>query len=208
MSDASQKWTEMMHTYYYYYNRFMVLCPGLPGWTSIRRNNPNSCIHSDHQPSFLRFLHLLWTLFNLRVWQSFCTTSLEVLFSLPLGLAPFTSYSIHFFTQRLSSFHNICPYHWNLFCCSTEIMLSNPSLFLNSLLGTLSFNLMSYIHLTILAHLYAYYCQQLSSPSLKKFTINKQTWSKSKKMQRHTVKLCMTCQRLPHELKQMGIKPS
>ena len=58
-------------------------------------------------------------------------------FGLPVGLAPSTSYSIHFFTQALSSFHSTCPYHCNLFCCSTEIMSSNPSLSLNSLLRTL-----------------------------------------------------------------------
>jgi len=42
------------------------------------------------------------------------------------------------FTQSLSSFHSTCPYDHNLFCCSTEIMSSNPSLSLNPLLGTLS----------------------------------------------------------------------
>ena len=47
---------------------------------------------------------------------------------LTLGLAPSTSYSIHFFTQSLPSFCTKCPYHCILFCCSTEIMLSNPSL--------------------------------------------------------------------------------
>jgi len=36
------------------------------------------------------------------------------------------------------SFHNTCPYHCNLCCCSTEIMSSNPSLSLNPLLGILS----------------------------------------------------------------------
>ena len=36
------------------------------------------------------------------------------------------------------------------FCCSPEIMSSNPSLSLNSLLRTLSCNLMPQIHLTIL----------------------------------------------------------
>jgi len=35
-------------------------------------------------------------------------------------------------------FHNTCPYHCNLFCCTTDIMSSIPSLSLNSLLGTLS----------------------------------------------------------------------
>jgi len=67
----------------------------------------------------------------------------------PLRLAPSTSYSIHFFTQSLS-FYSTCPYHRNLFCCSTEIMSSNPSLSLNRLLGTLSCSLTPHIHLTIL----------------------------------------------------------
>ena len=40
--------------------------------------------------------------------------------------------------------------HCNLFCCSTEIMSSNPSLSLNSWLRTQSFTLMPHIHLTIL----------------------------------------------------------
>jgi len=42
-------------------------------------------------------------------------------------------HSIHFFTQSLSSFRNTCSYHRNLFCCSTEIMSSNPSLSLSTL---------------------------------------------------------------------------
>ena len=50
-----------------------------------------------------------------------------------------TSYSIHFFTQLVSSFCNTCPYHCNLFCCSISIISSIPSLSHNSLLGTLSF---------------------------------------------------------------------
>jgi len=96
-------------------NRFTALCPGLLGWAATRRNT--------HPPSWSSFNHLLWpiasSLFKLRAWQSFCTTSLHVLFGLPLGLEPSTSYSIHFFTQSVSSF------------CSTSI----PSLSLNSLFG-------------------------------------------------------------------------
>jgi len=42
--------------------------------------------------------------------------------------APSTSYSIHFFTQSLSFFCSTCPYHCNMFWCSTEIMSSNPTL--------------------------------------------------------------------------------
>jgi len=59
--------------------------------------------------------------------QSTCLTvffhNLQVYFGLPLGLTPSTSYSIHFFTQSLSSFRNTCPYHRSLFCCSTEIVI-------------------------------------------------------------------------------------
>jgi len=71
------------------------------------------------------FLHLLrsiacsnCSIFNPRALQSFSTISLQVFFGLPLGLVPSTSYSIHFFTQSLSSFCSTCPYHRNLFRCS------------------------------------------------------------------------------------------
>ena len=107
-------------------------------------------LHPDHHPIFITFFHLprsiASSLFNLRVWQSFCTTSVHVLFGQPVGLDPSTSYSIHFFTQSLSSFHSTCPYHHNLFCCSINIISSIPSLSLNSLLGTLSFSSDSGLH--------------------------------------------------------------
>jgi len=82
--------------------------------------------HPDH-PIFISFFHLPRSiasfLFKLHAWQSFCTTSLHVLFGLPLGLELSTSYSIHFFTQSVSSFRNTCPYHRNLFCCSIKQIL-------------------------------------------------------------------------------------
>ena len=110
--------------------------------------------HPDQHPIFVSFFHLprsiASSLFKLRAWQSFCTTSHHVLFGLPLGLEPSTSYSIHFFTQSVSSFRNTCPYHRNLFCCSINIISSIPSLCLNSLLGTLTFTVTLHIHLTIL----------------------------------------------------------
>ena len=89
----------------------------------------------------LLLLLLLSFLFKLRAWQSFCTTSFHVLFGLPLGLEPSTSYFIHFFTQSVSSFRSTWPYHHNLFCRSIYIISSIPSLSLNSLLETLSFTL-------------------------------------------------------------------
>jgi len=110
--------------------------------------------HPDHHPIFISFFHLprsiASALFKLRAWQCFCTTSFYVLFGLPLGLEPSISYSIHFFTQSVSSFCSTCPYHRKLFCCSINIISSIPSLSLNSLLGTLSFTLTIHIHLTIL----------------------------------------------------------
>jgi len=120
-----------------------------------QKKQPLIRTYRGHQlSSLICFLPLLRSmassLFNLCAWQSFSTISLQVLFGLPLGLAPSTSYSIHFFTQSLSSFCSTYSYHRNLFCYSTEIMSSNPSLFVNPLLGTVSWSLMPLIHLTIL----------------------------------------------------------
>jgi len=55
-----------------------------------------------------------------------------------------------FFYPIIVFFCNTCPYHLKLFCYSTEIMSCIPSLYLNSLLWTLSCSLMPHIHLTIL----------------------------------------------------------
>jgi len=118
--------------------------------------------HPHHHPVFISFFHLprsiASSLFKLRAWQSFCTTSLHVLFGLPLGMEPSTSYSIHFFTQSVLS-RNTCPYHRSLLCCSINIMSSIPSLSLNSLLGTLSFTLTLHIHLTTLSKINTRMCQ-------------------------------------------------
>jgi len=92
-------------------NHFTALCLTLPGYISTRRN-----IHPH----------------TLCAQQSFCTICLQVFLGLPLGLKPYTSYSIHIFTESLSSFHRRSPYHHNMLCCSTEIMSSNPWLTLNS----------------------------------------------------------------------------
>jgi len=85
---------------------------------------------SDHHPIIVIFFHLLRSiascLFKVRVWQSFCTTSLHVLFGLPLDLEPSTSYSIHFFTQlvfSVGSKRSVC-----LFVCLFVQSFSQPSL--------------------------------------------------------------------------------
>jgi len=89
---------------------------------------------------------------SMRFTVFFHNLSLQVFVGLPLGLAPSTSYSIHFFIQSLSSFYSTCPYHRNLCCCSSKIISPNPSLSLNSLLKTPSCSFTPHIHLTILIH--------------------------------------------------------
>ena len=102
----------------------------LSGVTPVSRyQKRHSPIHTypDNQPSIICFLHQLRSiassLFNLYPRQSFCTTSLQVLFGLTLGLAHSTSYSMHFFTQSLSSFCNTCPYHRNRFAVACHLIL-------------------------------------------------------------------------------------
>jgi len=102
------------------YKRFTALWI-LSGTTQVswyQKNHSPTHTYHGHQSSLICFIHLLWStassLFNPRTWQSFSTISLQVFFGLPLGLAPSTSYSIHFFTQSSSSFRNTCPYHHNL----------------------------------------------------------------------------------------------
>ena len=99
-------------------------------------------------------LHLLRSmassLFNPRALRSFSTMSLQVFFSLPLGLAP----PLH--TLQISSpNHNLITAHAHTIATCFALvprlcMSSNPSLSLNSLLGTLSCSFMPHIHLTIL----------------------------------------------------------
>ena len=110
--------------------------------------------HPGQRTSIITFLHLqrsmASSLFSLRAWQSSRSTSFQVLFGLPLGLEPSTSYSMHFFTQSSSSFRSTCPYQRSLFYCNINAMSSIPSLSLSSLLGSVSFSLTPHIHLTIL----------------------------------------------------------
>jgi len=129
-------------SYTHTHNCFTALW-NLSGKTRVSRyqkkHSPTQ--HTSWSPIIpICFLHLARSmassLFNPRALQSFSTISLQVFFGVPLGLVPSTSYSTHFFTQSLSSFRSTCPYHRNLFCCSTEIMSSNSSLPLKSQLFT------------------------------------------------------------------------
>jgi len=90
--------------------------------------------------------------------QSFSTISLQVFFGLPLGLALSTSYSIHFLTQSLSSFHSTFLYHHTCFAIVPRlchlILVSLSTLYLELGTGVTWFlvtcNFTPHIHLTIL----------------------------------------------------------
>jgi len=137
------------HTPHNHFTALWILS-GTTRVSQYQKKHSPTDTYPDHQSSFICFLLLLWSMassqFNLCAWQSFCTISVQVLFGLPLGLAPSTSYSIHFFTKSFY-FCSTCPYHRNLFCCSTKIISSNPNLSLNSLY--LELYLLPYCHTSI-----------------------------------------------------------
>ena len=120
--------TAHQHTSHTQTQPFNGLWSGTTWVGGYQKKHSPTQTHPDHQTSFINFLHQLQSiassLFSLCAWQSFSTTSLQVLFGLPLGLGPSTSYSMHFFFQPLSSFCNTCPYHCNMLCYSTESMSS------------------------------------------------------------------------------------
>ena len=73
---------------------------------------------------------------SLRAWQSSMITSLRVLFGLPLGLGPSTSYSMHFYTQSSSSFF-AAHAHTNAACSAVIRMLWKQRLRDESKTGTI-----------------------------------------------------------------------
>ena len=99
-----------------------ALCPGQPRWAGTTRNiHPHTHILIIKHPLSTSAIYydLQHPPCSVYVFGSPFTTSLQVLFGLPL----------HFFTQSLSSFHNTCPYHRNLlWLSSTQIMSSVPNL--------------------------------------------------------------------------------
>jgi len=106
----------------------MALYLVLPWWANTRKKHSPNHTYPDHQPSFISSLHLLRSIasfqFILHAWQSFCTTSLQVLFGLSLGLEPSASYSVHFFFFATHA-HTVKA----CFAVNSKIMLSIPSLF-------------------------------------------------------------------------------
>jgi len=106
--------------------------------------------YRGHQSSVICFLHLLWSIaspqFDLRAWQSFCTACLQVHFGLPLGLASFTSYSIHFSPNHCLFFTTHA--HMSITCFAVVLRLCSLILdSLNSLLGTQPLTVTPHIYL-------------------------------------------------------------
>jgi len=104
--------------------------------------------HPDHHPFFISFFHLprciASSLFKLRAWQSFCTTTSLLVYLLVWSPPPHTSYI------SSPNQHLLFATHARSIATCFAVVLSIPSLSLNSLLGTLSFTLKLHIHLTIL----------------------------------------------------------
>ena len=95
----------LQHAHTHTHDRLTAFGPELPGWAGTRRNT-HQHTHPDHRTSFINFLHLqrsiASSLFSLRAWQSSLTTSVRVLFGLPLGLGPDIDIALVFFSFQLS----------------------------------------------------------------------------------------------------------
>jgi len=140
------------HPHTHTHNSFTALWI-LSGTTQVSRyqkkHSPTHTCHGHQSSPSASFIYYdPWRpLFNLHAWHVFfynlCPSFLWSTSwpgSLHIILHTFLHQIIDFLSQQ-------CPYHHNMFCCSTEIMSSNPSLSLNPLLGTLPFSLMLHIYL-------------------------------------------------------------
>ena len=92
---------------YYYYNHFMVLhfvqdnpCEPVPEETFTHSPLSRSSIIPYLLPPSITIRGILLVQFT---WLTVFLHILQVFFGLPLGLAPSSSYSVHFFTRSSSS---------------------------------------------------------------------------------------------------------
>jgi len=124
----SHFWCNNTHTHTAV-SRLYRFCPRQPGWAGTRRNiHPlTPIVVINHPLSASSIYYDPWhPLCSIHTPDSlFSTIPLQVFFGLPLGLAPSTSYSKHFFTQSLSSFRNTC---YIITTCFTVVprLSSNP----------------------------------------------------------------------------------
>jgi len=112
--------------------------------TTQKKHSPTHT-HRDHQTAFINLFHLLRSItssFNLRAWQSFSTTSLQVLFGLPLGTGPSTSYSyisspnhhLLFTTHAhtIATCFSVVPRLCHLFSLSAQLITWESVFYLNA----------------------------------------------------------------------------
>jgi len=146
-SDRGRLKNRTEHSHTTVYRPFVRDCPGRPvPEETFTHSHPSWSSDILYQlPPFTAILVVLFVQFT--CLTVFFNNRLQVLFGLPLGLGPSTSYCMHFFTQSSSSFHSTCSYHRSLFCCNTSAVSYIPNLSLSSLL---SFSLTPHIHLNIL----------------------------------------------------------
>ena len=134
--------------------RLYGLCPGQPGWASTKRNiHPVTPIVIINCPLSVSSIYYdpWYPPCSIHVPHSLFPQSLSKFFFVCLlAWHPPLHTPYIFFTQSLSSLHNTCPHHRNLFRCSAKIMPSNLIHSLNPLLGILSCIFTPHIHLTIL----------------------------------------------------------
>jgi len=86
---------DLIQTYchHYYYNCLTALwiLHGTNWVSQYQKKHSSTHTHRDHQSFLICFLPMASFLFKLRIWQSFCTISVQVFFDLPFDLAPSTS---------------------------------------------------------------------------------------------------------------------
>ena len=118
-----------IHTHTHTHTQTTILrhsgfCAGQPVWAGTRRNiHPPHLSWSSIAPYLLHPSNMIHGILPVQF------TCLTVFFHnpfpsflcLPFGMAPSTSYSIHFFTKSLSSFWSTCPYHHNLFAVVSRL---------------------------------------------------------------------------------------
>ena len=129
---AVTKCKSYTNTHTHTHNHFMALRI-LSGTTWVSRyQKKHSPTHTyrGNQSSLICFLHLLWSmassLFNLCAWVFFHNLSPSFLWS--ASWLRTLHFIFHTFLYPIIVFLcSTCPYHCNMFCCSTEIMSFNPS---------------------------------------------------------------------------------
>ena len=103
-SDVPRPHLQVCFCFYEHNNHLTALVPRTTRVGRYQKKHSPTHTHPDHMTSFINLIHQLRStasfLFTLCAWQFFSTTSLQVLFRLPLGLGPSTN------TPYISSYNH------------------------------------------------------------------------------------------------------